>query len=158
MKPRGMCGSKYVQEVLHTLLILLGTEKSRKIFKRKEIAHIKSLNFAYDPTFKQLYDALRQKKVTLKDSYNKSSDFPILAHRLEIIEEYVNNQQPSRLVGLWRDDRDIMRWYTLWSVIGLGIFASVLTIFQVGIGIFQAVYAKKAYDYEVEPSGSSSEK
>ena len=155
MKPQGMCGSKYAQEVLHTLLILLGTEKSRKLFKNKEIPSIKSLNLNYDLTFDQLNDDLQHKKVSLKESYSKTSDFPILAHRLELLEQYVNNQQPSRLMGLWKDDRDIMRWYTLWAVIGLGLFASIIAVLQVGIGIFQAVYAKKAYDSQAKTSPSS---
>jgi hypothetical protein len=147
-----MCGSKYVQEVRHTLAILLGTDKSRKLFADNEMARIKSLSFDCDPMFEQLTDALQRKKIPLKESYSKTADFPILADRLERLQRFVDGQQPSQLKGLWRDDRDLMRWYTLWAVIGLGLFAGVLALVQVGIGIIQTVIAWKSYQLQAPSS------
>ena len=48
----------------------------------------------------------------LRETFRASSDFPIFSARLLKIEEFIDSVQPTRIASLWRDRRDILRWYT----------------------------------------------
>ncbi len=67
---------------------------------------------------------------TIKSTYSATKDLPFLGSRLLILQDYMNAQNPSDLRFLLHDRRDILRFYTFWAVVVLGVFATVLGFFQ----------------------------
>ncbi|KAI1110910.1 hypothetical protein F5Y14DRAFT_465095 [Nemania sp. NC0429] len=76
-----------------------------------------------------------------KAIYSSLADFPFLAHRLLILQNFVNIQSPNDLRSMWNDTRDLNRFYTFWAVIvvgGTSIFLAVVQIVVAGFQIYTA--------------------
>lgn len=80
-----------------------------------------------------------------RTSYSKDQHFPILGHRLAAIQDDIDHLQLTRITALWRDRRDLSRWYTFWAVLIIGGIGNVLSAIQTCFTIIQAVYAIKAF-------------
>ncbi|KAJ8132506.1 hypothetical protein O1611_g1116 [Lasiodiplodia mahajangana] len=61
----------------------------------------------------------------VRESYDAEGDFPLFCRRLLRIQEYIEGIQPNRFTSLWRDRRDLQRWYTLWLVLIVGVISVV---------------------------------
>jgi hypothetical protein len=77
--------------------------------------------------------------LNLKNIYVLETDFPYLADRLSVLQEFVENQCPNDWMVLWRDRRDMAKFWTIWAVllfgaptVLLGVIQTVLTGFQLG--------------------------
>ncbi|KAL2833834.1 hypothetical protein BDW59DRAFT_64532 [Aspergillus cavernicola] len=79
----------------------------------------------------------------LRETFRASSDFPILGPRLLKIEQYIDSIQPNRISSLWRDRRDILRWYTFWAVFFLGSLNLIIAAVQAGLSAEQVRLARK---------------
>jgi hypothetical protein len=77
----------------------------------------------------------------IRETFYSSSDFPIFSARLVDIDRFINSIQPNRISSLWEDRRDMLRWYTFWAVIILGVLSLVIALVQTGIGAAQVELA-----------------
>ncbi|KIX07674.1 uncharacterized protein Z518_02328 [Rhinocladiella mackenziei CBS 650.93] len=66
----------------------------------------------------------------LKNNYILDADFPYFADRLWALQEYVENQCPNNWKTLWRDRRDVAKFWTVWAVVVLGVPSIVLSLAQ----------------------------
>jgi hypothetical protein len=80
-----------------------------------------------------------------KTVYSAKADFPFFSERLVTLQEYVLTQSPNDWKTLWRDRRDLNRFWTLWAVFIFGIITIIFNVLQIGLGIAQVVgqYASK---------------
>ncbi|KAJ5611752.1 hypothetical protein N7528_008857 [Penicillium herquei] len=141
----------------HTILIFADDSQARSIFHKeeKERARIargtptepyldklcgeKSPYKSYLPTFGS----------PLTVSYSKSRDFPYLAGRLSDLQSYIRSQQPNRLTALWYDRRNLLSWYTFWTVLVFGVVGISCSIIQTILGMIQTVIAWKTYQAQL---------
>jgi hypothetical protein len=75
-----------------------------------------------------------------KPMYSASADFPLTGQRLLILQDYMNNQNPSDFRTLWHDKRDVLRWYTFWAVVvvgGLSIISSFASMALTAVQVYQ---------------------
>ncbi|KAL2671553.1 hypothetical protein Neosp_014143 [[Neocosmospora] mangrovei] len=68
--------------------------------------------------------------VDLKNIYNLDSDFPYFSERLKILQSFVQNQCPQDWQVLWRDRRDVAKFWTIWAVMLFGIPTLILSVIQ----------------------------
>lgn len=87
---------------------------------------------------------------SVRDSYDAEADFPIFKDRLKRIQDYMHGIQPNRFMSLWRDRRDLRLWYTIWTVIVLGIFGLVVQFIGLRLSVAQVIIAHKAYVAQTE--------
>jgi hypothetical protein len=80
----------------------------------------------------------------IRETFYSSYDFPILSPRLMEIDQFINSIQPNRISSLWKDKRDMLRWYTFWAVIILGLLSLLIGLVQTGIGAAQVQLALQA--------------
>ncbi|KAM0801934.1 hypothetical protein BDR22DRAFT_887989 [Usnea florida] len=144
-KPAGFTTSQFVQEVLLSYKIFFASSRgARNIWRQKE--RMKAFQAAgfKDPLLDDLcgYNDSSNGRA----SYSSMSDFPIFAQRLQRIQEDILRQQPTRLSALWNDNRDMLRWYTFWAVIGFGFVTVLFAIHQSITSTLQTVYTIKAYN------------
>jgi len=78
-----------------------------------------------------------------KTVYSGRTDFPFLAERLIILQDFVLTQSPNDWRTLWRDRRDMNRFWTLWAVVIFGAITIALSLIQIGLAIAQVVAAFK---------------
>lgn len=50
--------------------------------------------------------------------------------------------------SLWKDKRDIMRWYTFWAVVILGGVNLVVAVAQTGLSSAQVQLAREALELQ----------
>lgn len=74
-----------------------------------------------------------------KTVYSAKADFPFFSERLIALQEYVLTQSPNDWKTLWRDRRDLNRFWTLWAVLIFGIITIFFNFVQIGLGIAQVV-------------------
>lgn len=91
-----------------------------------------------------------KRRPPVRESINASSDFPILSSRLLRIQEYIDSIQPNRISSLWRDKRDILRWYTFWAVVILGAFNVIIAVVQTSLASAQVQLARQALAAQLE--------
>src|SRR5215471_229997 len=82
--------------------------------------------------------------VPVKESFDAFADFPILGSRLMRIQAHIDGIQLNPITSLWRDKRDILRWYTFWAVVLIGSLNLVLAAVQAGLSAAQVEIAKQA--------------
>lgn len=63
----------------------------------------------------------------MRDIYDIETDFPIFSNRFKKIQDYIKGIESSRFMSLWRDRRDLRLWYTIWTVIIIGVFSLILS-------------------------------
>lgn len=140
----------YFQELIATYRVIFGqSEDSQNLFisnygrkwNMKQLQAgwdpLLSRLCAYDWTQEQVYDDLNTSNV--KTVYSAQVDFPFFGQKLVTIQEYVLTQVPNNILSLWRDRRDVSRFWTLWAVMvfgGIGIFLGIL---QVGLSAAQVL-------------------
>lgn len=83
--------------------------------------------------------------------YNINSDFPVFGDRLLMLKKLC---VPTGIVGLWRDRRDSLQWYTFWAVVFLGCFGAVMAFLQLGLGAVQTWATVAAMTTSSGPRGT----
>jgi hypothetical protein len=83
--------------------------------------------------------------------YNINSDFPVFGDRLLMLKKLC---VPTGIVGLWRDRRDSLQWYTFWAVVFLGCFGAMMAFLQLGLGAVQTWATVAAMNTSSGPRGS----
>ncbi|RSL87984.1 hypothetical protein CEP52_015362 [Fusarium oligoseptatum] len=75
--------------------------------------------------------------VDLKNIYNLDGDFPYFAERLTALKSFVENQCPHDWKVLWRDRRDVAKFWTIWAVMLFGIPSLLISVIQTILTGFQ---------------------
>jgi hypothetical protein len=88
----------------------------------------------------------------VRETFDASSDFPILSDRLDRIQRFIDGIQPNRIRSLWKDKRDILRWYTFWAVVILGGVNLVIAMVQAALSSAQVQLARQALEAQLHPS------
>ena len=147
----------FVQEILLSYRLLFADDsRARKIWRQKERTKAKTAaGGECDPALEKLCGS-RDSGGPLNGrlSYSMTSDFPIFAQRLQLIQDDILRQQPNRLSALWHDRREPLRWYTFWAVLAIGFIGLVLAVFQCVASGIQTVYTVKAYNNAPSPSST----
>jgi hypothetical protein len=94
----------------------------------------------------------------MKPTYNSESDFQIFSTRLKALQAYINSQNPNKAKLLWKDRRDLLRWYTLWTVIIIGGIGILLAIVQVILSAFQVALAFESLRQGSNPGNAATTK
>lgn len=128
-KPPGFSIPNLAKEVLLSYSLIFHYDSSARRTCR-DLARRMTVEGSYiDPLMKELSSEpratffrklLRYSFQPVKESFDVSADFPILGSRLLRIQSHIDGIQPNRVTSLWRDKRDILRWYTFWAVLILG--------------------------------------
>ncbi|KAF8244916.1 hypothetical protein K440DRAFT_426415 [Wilcoxina mikolae CBS 423.85] len=66
--------------------------------------------------------------------YSVTNDFPVFGDRLLVLKKLC---VPTGILGLWRDKRDSLQWYTFWAVVFLGCFGAIMAFLQLGLTAIQ---------------------
>lgn len=93
-----------------------------------------------DPYLNQLC-GLSSRATNQRNSYSKTTDFPILAARLSVLQDYILRQNPNSLRMIWRDKRNSYQWWTFWAVVIIGCFGILLSLVQTALSAMQVYYA-----------------
>ncbi|KAK5073313.1 hypothetical protein LTR70_010405 [Exophiala xenobiotica] len=136
----------FFREVIYTYAIFFAQSKhSRGQFQshqKKNRSKLPEQN--QDPLLEKLYsnewstafvDDLGIGEV--KPSYRPETDFPFFAQRLDILQEYSLAQTPNSWRLLWKDRRDLNRFYTLWAALAFEILTLSMGLIQILLGIAQ---------------------
>jgi hypothetical protein len=91
----------------------------------------------------------------VKESFDAFADFPILGSRLMRIQAHIDGIQPNRIASLWRDKRDILRWYTFWAVVWIGGLNLVIAALQAGLAAAQVKIALQSLQEQQAQSGGA---
>jgi hypothetical protein len=75
--------------------------------------------------------------LSLKNVYILETDFPYFAYRLLILKSFVQHQLPQDWRILWRDRREVAKFWTIWAVVIIGLPTIVLAIIQTILTGFQ---------------------
>jgi hypothetical protein len=84
-----------------------------------------------DWTKEPLYEYLDAPYV--RTVYSAATDFPFFGQRLIDLHIYVAVQCPSNFSTLWRDRRDIGRYWALWAVFFFGLITIIVGIIQTAL-------------------------
>lgn len=145
-------------------LLFKDNRRSRKIyqsFERTRAYLAKSANsLSTDPCLDELcgynipssYFAFGS---AVRDSYD-ADNFPIFRDRLKRIQDYMKEIQPNRFMSLWRDRRDLRLWYTIWTVIILGVIGLIETTISMFLSAAQLNFARLAYELQLQQNSQSS--
>ncbi|PVH74072.1 hypothetical protein DL98DRAFT_605789, partial [Cadophora sp. DSE1049] len=153
--PSNFSPSALLAEVnLSYRLIFADEKKARNIYRRSERSRVKaSLNGVKDPVLDFLCgivsSSAKSTHYPYRTTYSAETDFPIFAQRLITLQDHILSQNPSRIKLLWRDQRDPVRWYTLWGLIIFGSFGILLGMIQIalsGVQVRQAYAALQSED------------
>ena len=90
----------------------------------------------------------------VREVYDAEADFPIFKRRITKIQDYMESIQPNRFMSLWRDRRDLRIWYTIWTVIVLGLISIIQTSIGIALAAAQLQVAIKATQMQVPQGGS----
>ena len=77
----------------------------------------------------------------VKAVYSAKADFPFFADRLLSLQDFAVTQCPSDWRTVWRDRRDVARFWTLWAVMVFGGASIVIGIIQVLLAVAQVTAA-----------------
>ena len=152
-KPDGFTVGRYLREILLSYSLLFRFDSHAQ----KTYHNIERIRAGKDGHRDPLLDELcmgRDAHTSLrllywlttpvKESFDAASDFPILSSRLWRVQKHIESIQPNRISSLWRDKRDIMRWYTFWAVVILGSFNILIAMVQAALSAAQVKLAMKA--------------
>ena len=78
---------------------------------------------------------------SVKNVYSTRADFPFFADRLLSLQDFAVTQSPSNWRTVWRDRRDVARFWTLWAVMVFGGASIVIGIIQVVLAAVQVTAA-----------------
>lgn len=145
----------YLREVIETYRLLFGQDKAswelfraryriRRRLRRQPPQWDPLLNSicGADWADQDIYNFLGS--LPSKTVYSAQDDYPFFAERLVILHEFVAAQVPDDLLTLWRDRRDVSKYWTLWAVMVYGSIGVVLGVAQIGLSIAQVLYAVRA--------------
>lgn len=93
---------------------------------------------------------------SVRDSYDSDSDFPIFKDRLKKIQDYMEGIEPNRFMSLWRDRRDLRLWYTIWTVIILGVIGLIQATISLFLAAVQVDFARKSYESQLRQNSQNS--
>lgn len=138
-------------------LLFQADRKSRKLYKSKERLRARLNADGDEPYIDPFLDNLCGHHIStsrtftgpVRDAYDAEVDFPILRERLEKILQHMQGIQPNRFMALWRDQRDLRLWYTIWAVIILGILGIVIALASMLLAAIQVNYARMAYELQL---------
>jgi hypothetical protein len=152
-KPTNFTVANFMHEILLSYTLIFRYDKSaQRVFQSIKVD-------PYDP--KSCHDpllvALCSTKVPaadlpevgssvfkMKETFDAVSDFPILSARFYRIQAHIDSIQPNRIASLWRDKRDILRWYTFWAVVVIGGLNLIVATFQAALALAQVIIAEKS--------------
>ena len=152
-------GHPLFREILLSYKVLVADDRqARALYWHKERDRAgQARGFPSDPCLDQLCGGMELMRrsflhsslspVTL--SYSKSRDFPFLADRLADLQAYILAQQPNRLSALWHDRRNLLSWYTFWTVLLFGLVGIACSIIQTGLAVFQTAIVWKTYQAQL---------
>ncbi len=92
------------------------------------------------------YDKVIQS--TLRKESLAYSSFPIYEKRLRELRAYMDSSKPQGLRQLFRDNRDILTYYTFWGVIVFGTLSVMLAVFSLAVSVAQTVAGYRALQPE----------
>jgi hypothetical protein len=157
-RPKGFTSSAYLKEIrLSYRLLFSDNSRSRRRYQRVErkfalaegqrdlfLDQLCALSTGIEPE-----DSLADENhpAPTRASYNTTSDFPILGERLLIIQDYMDRQQPSTVVALWKDRRDLLRFYTFWAVTIVDGLSLLFSLVQIFLSAEQVQLAKDAMNH-----------
>ena len=144
--------------MLSLRLLFRDDRRARRIFQRQERARAITSGII-DPWLDNLCGATHSTSILswgspVRETYSAKSDFPIFASRLHKVQEYVTGIQPNRIVSLWRDRRDLQRWYTIWAVLIIGGISVLLAIAQIWLSAAQVGIASEALKLQKDQSNN----
>jgi hypothetical protein len=156
--PQDFSGSAFLKEVRRSYhLIFSDDSRSSNHYRKNERKRLQKKG-QIDPYLDELCRIREDGKVNHRSSYSKSTDFPIFAARLSVIQEYIQRQNPDTIAMLWRDKRNLLQWYvrpsyatltrlinnryTFWAVTVIGSLGIALSMVQTGLAAAQVYYAK----------------
>lgn len=128
--------SQFLQEVLLSYRLLFAqSAPSRRLFR--QIYTMSDLrNHPADSLLFQLCTQKRigQKWTVLpadKPLYFAARDFPVLYDRIELLSKDLRDARPSSILGLIRDRRNVLQYWTFWLVAIFGGISILLSLAQV---------------------------
>lgn len=137
----------FLLEVLLSYRLLFGqTKRSRALFRsidpslrqnRKVRDPLMSSLCGTRPWDVLLLDLRRDWHLVEKERYYLPHDFPILRHRVVVLQRYLSATAPRTWLQLWRDNRSSANWMTFWAVIVFGAFGSLMALLQVILQLVQ---------------------
>ncbi|KAH8813002.1 hypothetical protein F5884DRAFT_856290 [Xylogone sp. PMI_703] len=68
-----------------------------------------------------------------KESFEAISEFPIFSGRLLRLQRYMDGIPTNHISNLWKDRRDMSKWYTFWAVIWLGGASLIVGVVQTAL-------------------------
>lgn len=150
-RPAEFSASGYLEEILFSYaLIFRDEEKSRKLYRKHQRLRASEARGGVD---EPLLDSMcglhstgeirKSQGVKVLHSVTKA-DIPILWTRLQELQDFILQEQPWDLQTLWQDRRDLLRWYTLWALLVLGVIGIVLALVQIALSAAQVSLAYRA--------------
>lgn len=82
----------------------------------------------------------------VRSNYSASIDFPVFKGRLKDLHDYVLCQSPSGWMSLWKDRRDLAKFWTLVSVGIFGFATLVIGVVQILLAAYQIASDKQKPD------------
>lgn len=73
----------------------------------------------------------------VKVTYRADREFPFFGTRLLDLQDFVLTQEPVDWKGLWRDRRDMTRYWTFWLFLYFSFLTLVLGLLQSGLAYWQ---------------------
>ncbi len=153
-KPQDFSLEGMMNEVLRSYnLIFRDDRKARKIFQQRERGRAAFCSIVVDPLLDNQSGANLSThyfcgEAMSKQSYDCIVEFPIFSERLLRIQSFVEGIEPSHLKSLWRDKRDLQRWYTLWAVLAVGVFSLFVGLGQLVLSLVQVVLTIRSLELD----------
>jgi len=108
--PEGFSGSAFLKEIRRSYRLLFSDDsRSSKHYNNYERKRLQRRGFV-DPYWHELCKVGEHRRANHRSSYSKATDFPILAARLSIVQEYIQRQNPETIKMLWKDRRNLLQW------------------------------------------------
>ncbi|KAJ5338733.1 hypothetical protein N7452_005461 [Penicillium brevicompactum] len=128
--------SQFLLEVLLSYRLLFAqSAPSRKLFRQMFIMP----DMQCQPIDSLLFQLCTLKRISQKSTllptdrplYFAARDFPILYDRIELIAKDLKGARPKSFIGLIRDRRDVLQYWTFWLVSIIGGMSILLSLIQV---------------------------
>lgn len=134
----------FCRELICTYRLIFGQHKSSyKAFRSIYGPHLSTSQTyaAWDPLLNQLCGHAWEKQPIYEDInapgirtvYSADRDFGFFGDRLLTLHEFVTTQSADDWRALWRDRRDMSRFWALWLVLLFGGLTVVIGIIQIGL-------------------------
>ncbi|KAJ5729081.1 uncharacterized protein N7483_003589 [Penicillium malachiteum] len=136
-KPDRFSSIEYLREIRISYRLLFADDwRAYRWYRRIAPSSVETLGL-----FDSYLDELSKPLSSSTNSYSADTDFPILGSRLIDLQNYIDRQNPGTIVMLWRDRRDMLRWYTFWVVTIIGGLGIVIALLSAGLAAAQVYYA-----------------